>query len=311
VWFTSGRLLKLCERTLLERQDEELPLSRVVVYAMDAEAEGWAPPAPWETAGFSSRELEETLAAGNLRGFYHHDGPSWQLYDRGTARGVQTLPTALDLPPWELASPLRLFLHWAYAAVNMRLTHAGTVGLKGRGALIAGPSGSGKSATTLAGLMNGLDSVGDDYVVVEMGARVTAYPVFAVLKQDREGLRRAGVSMPDVDAGQSNWRGKIEFDASAHTPNGLAERMEIGALLLPEIARVRRTVVQRVTAHEAAMTLTPSSVLQLPGDSASGFRFLSGLARRLPAFRVRLSEDPVEIASAISGFLERSETHAG
>ena len=145
-------------------------------------------------ADFSSREFDRILRAGNLRGFYYHDAPSWQFYDRATATGVLTLPGPLDIPPWESGSPFRLFLHWAYAAADMRLTHAATLGLGGYGALIVGASGSGKSSTALAGLLNGLDSVGDDYVLVEQGARVVAHSVFTVFKQDREGLRRAGVA---------------------------------------------------------------------------------------------------------------------
>jgi hypothetical protein len=311
-WFTSEKLADLCERTLVQRKGDESPPHRVTIYAMDAEADGWDPPAQWdEQAGFSSREFDRILAAADLRGFYHHDGPSWQLYDRAAALGVQTLPTGLGLPPWELGSPLRLFLHWAYAAASLRLTHAATLGLNGRGALIAGPSGSGKSATTLAGLRGGLDSVGDDYVLVEKGPRVIAHPIFSVLKQDREGLRRAGVPAAEVDAALPNWRGKIEFDAAAYAPKGLGEQMEIFALLLPELARVQRTALQRVTAQEAALTLAPSSVFQLPGDATEGFRFLAGLARQLPAFRVKLSEDPAEIADALGVFLGRAEAHAG
>ena len=59
--------------------------------------------------------------------------------------------------------------------------------------------------------------------------------------------------------------------------------------------------------HEAALALAPSAVFQLPGDTTQGFRFFAELARRLPAFRVRLSEDPVEIADAIGSFLAREQ----
>ena len=198
-WFSSGQLAGLFERALVERRQDDPSAGRVEIYAMDAEADGWEPPVRWDEAiWFSSRTFERVLAARNVRGFYHHDAPSWQFYDRATAVGVQTLPTPLAMPPWESSAPLRSFLHWAYAAAGLRLTHAATLGLNGRGVLLAGPSGSGKSATTLAGLLNGLDSVGDDYVLLETGARVSAYPVFTVLKQDREGLRRTGIPLADL-----------------------------------------------------------------------------------------------------------------
>ena len=311
-WFTSPRLAELCERRLVKRRCADPAAIRFELYAMDAEADGWEPPAAWdEETWFSSRDFDRALAARNQRGFYYHDAPSWQFYDRATRVGVQTLPTQLGMPPWEPGAPLRLFLHWAYAAAGMRLTHAATLGLDGRGVLMAGPSGSGKSATALAGLVNGLDSVGDDYVLVDIGARVMAHPVFSVLKQDGEGLRRAGIVMADADTAEPNWRGKVELDAARHSPRGLADRMEIVALLIPEIARARRTTLEKAAAREAALALAPSGVFQLPGDSAEGFRWLAGLARRLPAYRVRLSEDPIDIADAIGSFLAGAGAHAG
>lgn len=311
-WFTSSRLADLCGRTLVRREREDPGTTRLEVYALDASADGWAPPATWdETTPFSSHHFERILAARNLRGFYYHDTPAWQFYDRATGVGVQTLSAELGLPPWECASPLRLFLHWAYAGAGLRLTHAATLGWKGRGALIAGPSGSGKSSTTLVGLVNGLDSVGDDYVLVDPGPPVVAHAVFTVLKQDREGLRRAGLPSATVDAEPVNWRGKVELDAMRYLPKGLVERMEVTALLIPEIARSRRTTVERITAPEAALALAPSGVFQLPGDTAEGFRLLAGLARRLPAFRLKLSEDGADIAGAIGAFLAREGSRAG
>ncbi|HUA77982.1 MAG TPA: hypothetical protein VMA86_09940, partial [Acetobacteraceae bacterium] len=219
VWFASERFAQLCEERLIQRQGAEAAKARAEIYAMDAQLEGWAPPAKWdERTGFSSREFEQILAADGRRGFYHHDAPSWQVYETRTGFGVQCLPNALGVPPWELGSPLRLFLHWAYAAAGLRLTHAATLGYDGQGVLIVGPSGSGKSATTLAGLLHGLDSAGDDYVLVEDDGRaVTAHALFRPLKQDRDWLLRAGAAPEAVVPARSNWQGKIELDAEEIT----------------------------------------------------------------------------------------------
>jgi hypothetical protein len=312
VWFASPGLAELCERTLVLRDAADPSATRVEISAMDASLDGWAPPAVWdEGTGFSSRDFDRVLGAAGLRGFYHHDVPSWQFFDRAAGRGVQTLVAPMAIPPWESGSPLRLFLHWAYAAAGLRLTHAATLGVNGRGALITGASGSGKSGTTLAGLLNGLESVGDDYVLVEPGGRPVAHSVFTVFKQDPEGLRRAGIAPSAIQAFDLNWHGKIEFDPRRLANGGLADRMEICALLLPEIARARRTTLERATVHEAALSLAPSGVFQLPGDTQEGFRFLADLARRLPAYRVRLSEDPAEIAGTIGSFLAGEVAHSG
>jgi len=311
VWFTSERLADLCDATLVQHAGEP-SRTAVEVFLLDASAPGWEMPARWdEAAGFSSRVFERILAQGGKRGFYHHDPPSWQFYDPAARTGVHTLPAPMEIPPWERGSPLRLFIHWAQAAAGYRLTHAATLGVGGRGALIVGASGSGKSGTTLAGLMNGLQSIGDDYVVVEQDATIVAHSVFKLFKQDLDGLRRVGVDPAQLPDARRNWHRKIEFDAARLAPEAFVDRMEIRALLLPHIAHTGRSRIEPATSREAAVALAPSAVLQLPGDAAEGFQFFMGLAKRLPAFHVSLSQDAVEISEKIGSFLERETVHSG
>jgi hypothetical protein len=313
LWSSSDALPDLFQKSSVPRPDRDSAVpAHARIFALSAEMEGWDPPLAWNvTKTFTSRRFDRTLADAELRGFYYHDEPSWQLFDPVSGTGVATLPTPLGIPPWESSSPLRLFLHWAYSAADLRLTHAATLGLKGRGALIAGASGSGKSGTTLAGLMNGLDSVGDDYVLLEPGVPLIAYPVFCTLKQDAEGLRRAGLPETLLDGASLNWHGKFEFDVTRVAPQGFVDHLEIAAILIPEIARLPRTKIEPAARRDGALSLVPSSVLQLPGDGNKGFHFLSEVVRRLPAFRLRLSEDPAEIAGAIASFLSHGAWNAG
>jgi hypothetical protein len=312
VWFASSEFAELCNRCLISRPAGERVATQASVFAMDATQEGWLVPARWsEGSGFSSRDFERILAAAGLRGFYEHEAPSWQVFDPATHMGVQSLIHPRGFPRWETGSPLRLFLHWAYATQHCRMTHAAALGVNGRGALLVGPSGSGKSATALAGLLGGLECAGDDYVLLEDEAEIAAHGIFRLVKQDRQGLARSGIAHPAVMTAAPNWHGKIEIDPVEIGLPALCRRMAIGALLIPAIARADRTTFQRVSAREAALALAPSAVFQLPGDANEGFTFFSKIVKRLPAYRAALSEQPAEIASAIGSFLADERNLAG
>ena len=296
-------LAALCEQRLVQREDDEEVAKHATVHALDATLDGWDAPAGWDTGtGFSSREFDRVLDEAGFRGFYHHDAPSWQFFSPATRTGVHVLPSRMGIPPWELGSPMRLFMHWAYAGQGLRLTHAATLGIGGKGALMVGASGSGKSGTTLAGLLNGLQSAGDDYVLLEQEAEVIAHAVFRVFKQDDDGLRRVGLRLENS---KLNWHGKHEFDAMALMPGAFARRLEIKAIFLPHIARLEKTEIEPISAKHAALALAPSAVFQLPGDTNDALHIFATLTRRLPAYRVSLSEDPVEIADTIANHLSR------
>ena len=60
---------------------------------LDARRSGWAPPALWRRDdAVLVAPIRADSRRRNLRGFYYHDTPGWQFYDRATGIGVLTLP---------------------------------------------------------------------------------------------------------------------------------------------------------------------------------------------------------------------------
>lgn len=267
--------------------------------------DGIAAPVSWGQGPFTQHGFATRLAEAGLRGNHFHDLDFWQFYDPQRRVGVQLMASADAFPPWEPGAPLRAFLHWEYAARGMRLAHAGTLGTKGRGVLLAGAGGAGKSGTVAAGLLNGLDSVGDDYVLVDLSNGVTARPLFSTLKQDPQGFARLGLKHRLPAHGPLNWQGKHAFHIDDIAPRPVPETLDIVALLVPHIGGGEASSIVPMSRRDAMIALAPSGIAQMPGERESGFRFFSDLTRLLPCYRLSLGTQPQEIAGTIADFLTR------
>ncbi len=249
----------------------------------------------------SIRALEDMVEPTRYRLHHHPESRFWQVWDGVRRIGVQVQADAETLPPWEAGSPLRNLVKWALTKPDCGFLHAGTLAVGGRGFLFVGQGGSGKSGTVLAGLREGLQSVGDDYVFARLGQDgVTVQPVFQTLKCDPAGLRRLGLSDRDGLTGMPvNWQGKHEFTFSQLTGHLPAEQLSIVGMCLPVIAQAERTLFEPLSPRDAFLALAPTGIAQLPGDRAAHFGLCARLSRAVPCFRVRLGTDPVEIAAAI------------
>lgn len=268
--------------------------------------DGVAAPAKWGEAQFAPHAFASRLADAGLRGSYFHDLDFWQVYDPERRVGAQLMRSADGFPPWEPGAPLRAFLHWDYAARGMRLAHAGTLGIGGKGILLAGAGGAGKSGTVVAGLLNGLDSVGDDYVLIDRTDEgVRAYPLFSTLKQDPEGFERLGLRQRLKSYGPLNWQGKHPFHIDDVAPRPLPASLDIVALVVPHIGGGGASSVMPLSRKDAMIALAPSGIAQMPGEREGGFRFFSDLTRHLPCYRLTLGTRPEEIAATVSEFLTR------
>ncbi len=216
---TDSARCETCRVAVLSPEDSSLP-----------------PPPAWGEPIFHPRQFEKLLDDSPLRATYFHDPRVWQIYDHQQRFGLLWLTGTHHYCDWEPAAPLRVFLHWCYRFQNMRLTHAGALGKGGAGILLAGRGGAGKSGTVVGGIAHGLESVGDDYVLLENApADVHAYPLFQTLKQDRSGLRRLGLETRICENRPTNWQDKFEFTSEELSGRALAAQLKIRAIVIPKI----------------------------------------------------------------------------
>jgi hypothetical protein len=308
VGFSAADYAQLCDRAYLPRLPAAGAIRKVRLAVLDYASLPRMPRWAWPAPGLGN--VMAALAEHGLRGAFDTDYAVWHVYDRARALGVQAMQAATLRPPWEPSFPLRLLLHWASRTAESGMVHAGTLGHQGNGVFLVGAGGSGKSGTTLSGILHGLTSVGDDYVAVRCtGGRVEARPVLRLMKQDTRGLRRLGLE-PGKGAvdGRPNWQGKIELDFARLVPGAGAERLAIKAILMPHVSRSRSSSFRPASAREAMLAIAPSSLYQLYGSLREDFGLIASIARVLPAFHLDLGEDPAEIAASVRAFIEHRAT---
>jgi hypothetical protein len=263
------------------------------------------PHVSWGEKYYQERECEAALATTRYRAHFLPDDGFWQFFDKQTGCGIQLMATPEGYPLWDPGSPLRNFYHWALSSRDQGLVHAGTLASGGVGLMLAGPGGSGKSGTVLSGLIHGLSSVGDDYVVANIEAdTVRAMPLFNTLKQDPGGIRRLSLGTNQNIPRAVNWQGKHQFTLNDIGPAARIESMQVRALCLPNIHGGARTSIRRAGPKEAFLALAPSGVSQIPGDRDLSFAICARLSRLLPCYHVDLSNDPEEIAITLRTFIE-------
>ncbi len=296
--------LDLCRNALVDAPEQaplDLPTLRVGVFDYAHRPEMPRPPG---MPMLVPRHYADALDPSDRDGFFDVDYGSWQIFDRRESAGIEVLRGRGHYPPWTASFPLRNFVHWMYLTLGRRILHAGSLGRGGHGVLLAGAGGAGKSGTVLAGVLGGLDSVGDDYVAVEVNAdRVAAYPVIRLMKQDAKGLRRLGLDPAAVGAEEPNWQGKYEFDFTRLARGRRAPALAMRAIVMPRVAHAARSRFTRAPSRLAMLALAPSNLQQLPGGWRDSMTFTAGLVRALPAYFMDLGTDPGEIADALDAFI--------
>ncbi len=304
-YFSDPDYADLCTRNISQAEEPNSDNSAdLSLYLLDCESLDWPQPPRWADDVFDRHAANDELSGTGLHGAYLHDPRVWQFYSTSQRLGVQLIRRPGTTPVWETGGPLRVFLHWAYADLERRLCHAATLGLNGKGILLVGAGGSGKSGTTLAGITNGLDTVGDDYCNIDQAESVTAYPLYRILKQDVSGIERALGNFPKERFGTLNWQGKHEIHESALPNSPFVQKLDIRGIVVPRVAKISSSVMKPISPGLAMRAFAPSSAFQLPDGERESITFAGNLCRRLPCMELLLSEDGAEIASTIRNYLE-------
>jgi len=241
---------------------------------------------------------------------------SHEVWDGAAGRGLQWVARLADAPAWWAATPLRTLLGWALPAHGRILLHGAGIGRPDGALLLAARGGSGKSTSTLACLAalprgdSPLRLAGDDCVVLETGARPPRiHALLGTAKIERAHTARFPALAPLVirDGGPlDDPREKAVLRLALGAGPRFAPSLPLRAIVVPTLGLDRpESRVEPITRGEALLALAPTSLFFVPGSGAASFAAVAATAALLPAFRLRVGNDPSRIPLAIEALLAR------
>lgn len=196
------------------------------------------------------------------------------------------------------------FSRWASAS-DLIMLHAATVGIDGKGVLVVGRSGSGKTTFALSCLLDGLDFVSDDYTLLSASGTLQAMPLYSMVGVTQEVCRR----FPQLDTLSSLppkalSNGKTQFIIPAQR---FAESLEVKAIILPVVRGESEPSIQPVAQGRAMIHLLHSTALQTGREQDTGLiRQMAQRLARLPVYEMRMSTDLNKNPAALRQFLEKN-----
>ncbi len=262
------------------------------------------------------RPFKDFTRRGNIWGFdspryrsaYHWGEGSVNAMDCATRQGVFWVPTNQHVPVWALASPLRSILHWWMELNGRQLVHAAAVGYGGRGVLIPGRSGSGKSSTSLACLLAGMDFVSDDYLALALDPEPRAYRLYSTAKLDPRSLtlhpelaaRCRTIYQPGFD--------KVVLFLEDGYREQLKDSLPINLALKPWISGVPETTLGAAEPLDIERALAHETLGHLPHAGAETVEFLNRVSHDVPRSAIYLGTDRARIATVIQQALGSQTT---
>jgi hypothetical protein len=230
---------------------------------------------------------------------HHH--PDVELWvDRARGHLVGGVRTRRESIGWHPARPLQTILIPWLASLGMTVIHAAAVADRGVGALVAGPSGQGKSTTAAASLAAGLQLLGDDTVAVEQTADGWIGHCMHATVKTRTAATRLH---PSAVALAGRWAGESVLYVSEARAGAVAPSARIAAVLLPRPSDREDSTLEPVKAGAALAVLTGAALSLEPGEVAAGFERVSALVEAVPAFRLHVGREPASIPRAVAPLL--------
>lgn len=216
-----------------------------------------------------------------------------------------------DLRACDRVLPLRLFLHWWMAPLGLTLVHAGAVGSGGRGVLVTGAGGRGKSTSCVSALVAGLDYAGDDFVLVDMrDDDVVAHSVSCSARFTAQSFARVPAVAGDVaDAGPAV-DGKRFLVLHPRWRTRLVPSIAIDALVIPFIVPGSASRVVAISPGEALRAMV-STLVAMVGDRDEAFRRLAALARRRPCYRLEAGSNSSGVTDVLLALVSRDHPSHG
>jgi len=304
--FAGDQLVPLMVRALAHLE-EPSPVRQpdLTVCFFDSESTGtpMAPP-PWSGEQYTNLGEIDGYNNGQVHVTYTPGVDILHCLDRQRGLAVYWSPTFRLIPWWEQSFPLRSILNWWLRDEPFQPAHAAAVGRPSGGVLITGPSGTGKSTSTLACLGSELQYAGDDYVLIRTDPSPFVFSLYSTAKLEADNLARFPNLAPLVSNAERLDREKALIYLHEHHPSRLIKGFPIRALVIPKVTGLPHTTIETISPAAALLALAPTTTKHLLGTRRETVEKLMRLVKAVPSYRLLAGTDLAQIPAAISSLLD-------
>ncbi len=223
--------------------------------------------------------------------------------DRVARRGIVWFTAPDRIASWHTARPFLHAIKGVSLATPWTPVHAAAVALNGKGVVVVGQSGAGKTSIAIACALAGWDYLGDDAVILRANpAEVGAIYNSARLRSDMFDVfpeaMAASLGISD-DAGEA----KAEIDmALLHRCD--RDGAEVGAIIVPQRSGGSRIGFAPMSRPDAVRTLMAATRQSIMGDDHATFDKLATLVRTVPCYVFDPGRDPSAVPAALGRLLQ-------
>jgi hypothetical protein len=235
---------------------------------------------------------------------YHwHEGLSMVDFQTNRAFLWVADPKAVDL--FEMAQPLRALFHMWLSRQGVELIHAAAVGRSGKGLLLVGKNGAGKSTAAMAAVNAGLSFLADDVCLLRNGPAPRVYRLYSSLKLHPERIRCFPFLKEHAGKALLMDSGKSVFFMQDCFPRLLADEIEVQSVMLLQLSGTAATAVQPISPMRALRAFAPSTVFQIPSSTQSSFQNAAELVGRVPCLLLEAGSDLDRLSEGLASRLPR------
>jgi hypothetical protein len=230
--------------------------------------------------------------------------------DRSSGFMAGYASNAEELSLYERGRPLHVLLSLWHKNLGLPLVHAGLVSRNGRGVLLAGPGGSGKSTSAITSACAGFDYLSEDLVGLQSspGDGFVGHSLYSSTFIEPDHLKRFALFEQHAIRGRYPFEKKHLVLLSQVPSLRFARACRIQAVVLPRVMHLPASHLRPASKRDALLTLAPSSLLV--GEKShglEGFEKLSQLVEQVPCHRLELGDRLDEIPHVLEGLLSEAK----
>ncbi len=262
------------------------------------------PSAPFGPGDVRERGEIQGLGSGPVRCAFNAGSGMLTLYDRAARRALIWTADATEVPYYETASPLRTLWAWWLEEYGWDVIHAAAVGEGGRGVLLTGRGGSGKTTTALLCVAEGMAYGGDNNLVLEHGTPARGHALFTSATVRPDTLQRVPSLRKRLVNADKLASEKGMLFVGEESGARLLPSFEIACVLLPRVTGTDCSRLVEASPGACLTALAPSSILSVPFAREGAFARMACFVRSTPAFHLELAPDLAAIPTLVRAALE-------